>query len=222
MSKSQQIPLRLKLKTDANFANYHFSSDNLSLTGLQQQLPNFCYLWGATGSGKSHLLKACSKHWQQKNLMLSATTVNSFDSLKILPPKLKLLLLDDIDQLSRHNESEIKLFNLFNHCQSNAIKLIVSATISPQDQSWKLPDLRSRLNSGQTHQVKPLKGKPALQLLQKKLQQNAIPFEPNIITYINNHYSDHYPQLNQLLNKIEITTLSEKRKLTIPLIKSLI
>lgn len=222
MSSSRQIPLQLKLKPNLSFADYHFSSDNLGAAGLQHQLPEFCYLWGPAAGGKTHLLKACAKHWPQTNLILSATTIDRFEFLKILPPQLQLLLLDDIDQLSGHKDSELKLFNLFNHCHSKAIKLIVTAAISPRSENWQLPDLRSRLNSGQTQQIKPLKGQAALELLQKQLQQKAIPFEPNIITYIDNHYSDHYPQLNQLLEKIDTTTLSEKRKLTIPFIKTLI
>ena len=64
MQVPTQLPLSVRLRSDARFDNFIAGGNELLLASLQQlcsnpSSENIIYLYGAQGSGRSHLLQAC-------------------------------------------------------------------------------------------------------------------------------------------------------------------
>ena len=194
------------------------------VSALKGRLPDFSYVWGIQGTGKTHVLNAC-RRWHErqvvKTMMISAEQMKSVPIENILPPDLQLLLVDDIDILQGNRDDETLAFNLYNHCKANGISLIYSASVSPRSDTWCLPDLKSRLNAGQILPLEVLTGPKALALFEKQLIEKGVAFDAAVIPYVEKHLSSDYPSLCQLLQIIETETLKEKRRLTVPLLKKI-
>ena len=124
--------------------------DSLKQVVSGQSDVRFVYLWGPTGSGKSHLLQACA----------------------MLAPKYELPLTtaDDVDGYT--DKAQIALFNQFNHLRENTAAgvLIATGAASPMQMNLR-EDLATRLAWGLVYQLHPLtdEEKAQLELLAKNL-----------------------------------------------------
>ena len=55
---SQQLTLGIRLRDDATFDNYFTAQNDQVVHDLQMQKEPYVFLFGANGTGKSHLLQA--------------------------------------------------------------------------------------------------------------------------------------------------------------------
>ncbi len=225
MKHSKQLPLDLVTEQSQDFEHFVLADKSAAVvSALKGRLPYFSYVWGDSGTGKTHVLNAC-RHWQERQaikvMMIAAEQMKTVPIEQVLPDDLQLLLVDDVDVLMGSRESETLAFNLYNHCRANGISLIFSASVSPRSEDWCLPDLRSRLNAGQILPLSVLTGKPAVVLFEKQLLSKGVTFDSAVIPYVEKHLSSDYPSLSLLLKAIETETLKEKRRLTVPLLKKI-
>ena len=71
--KPIQLPLGVRLRDDATFANYYPGANAAALGYVERMCEtdvgwaeNLIYLWGAEGVGRSHLLQAACLHFEQR------------------------------------------------------------------------------------------------------------------------------------------------------------
>ncbi|MFK7964685.1 MAG: DnaA/Hda family protein [Burkholderiaceae bacterium] len=99
-------------------------------------------LWGAAGSGKTHLLRALAHARPSAHRWLEPTRKETFEE----PPADHLLLADDF--LSWSDESLHQLFHLLNLLRSRPdVMIILTATQPPAGLALR-DDLRTRLAAG--------------------------------------------------------------------------
>ena len=75
--KPIQLPLGVRLRDDATFANY-YPGANAAALGYVERLceadagwtDSLIYLWGAAGVGRSHLLQAACLRFEQRDALL--------------------------------------------------------------------------------------------------------------------------------------------------------
>lgn len=204
----------------------HFLGNETTKASLEnfQDLPQFSYLYGSHYIGKTHLLGALSQAIQSTDrvhIQLSSQNLKDTDLAVVLPLKLDFVLIDDVSDLAGNAGGELALFNFFNHCKSHMIKLIVSGRIHPKDKGWQLPDLVSRINSGLTLKLEELMGESAYQCIRNQFEFNGIPVDEVVFQYLKTRFSNSYSKLYQLYLKIAVESLQQKRKVTVPLVKSL-
>lgn len=225
MKHSKQLPLDLMSSQSHDFENFVTTSASAAVvSALKGRLPDFSYVWGGHASGKTHVLNAC-RHWHErqtvKTMMLDAAQMKAVAIEQVLPADIQMLLVDDVDVLKGSRATETLAFNLYNHCKAHGITLVYSAAIAPRSDEWVLPDLRSRLNAGQILPLTILSGQKALDLFESQLQAKGITYDLAVMPYVEKHLSSDYPSLSQLLKNIETTTLKEKQRLTVPLLKKI-
>ncbi len=220
MNATPQEPLYLVTSQAADFDHFNDHGNEALVAALRAPLPAFTFLQGPSGSGKSHLLKAMESETDH-GLRVSATQMRLMPLEQAIPAGVAVVWVDDIDDLQGQREDEVLAFNLFNHCRSHDIKLVFTATCSPRDAAWVLPDLRSRLNSGQLLVLKPLVGQPALAVFSQQLESQGLNLTEDVIQYVTNHWPSDFPTLHHAIQQIITLTLKEKRKVTIPLLKKI-
>tara|TARA_R110000772_G_scaffold26400_17_gene68144 strand:+ start:973 stop:1656 length:684 start_codon:yes stop_codon:yes gene_type:complete len=224
MPLTSQLPFDFALHNEFTFNNFYVTEPNRELlVSLQTEvLPEaFYFIWGASGSGKSHLLQAaCALHQNAVYLPLKLFFQYGEDVLDGLH-QLDLLCIDDV-QLGLGNPLwEEKLFALFNNCQINNTHLLISSSLAPLQLNYVLADLQSRFNSGVTFQLHELDERGKMAALQGRAEAAGIPLKEDVINYIYLRSERSTQKLFSVLAELDKLSLAEKRKITIPFVKSI-
>jgi DnaA family protein len=224
----QQLPLGIRLNLGVNFANFVAGPNQELLTSLIANIEGagqepFIYLWGGTGSGKTHLLQASC----QKADSLGQTTVyiplrqHSEMTPEILQgmEQMDLVCLDDVEAIGGNSNWEQALFNLFNNLRSAGKRLLVSADRSPATLELSLPDLRSRLSWGLCYRLEPLSEEDKMQALITAADGRGLELPEETASYLLRHAPRNMRTLLELLAKLDKASLAAQRRLTIPFVR---
>lgn len=222
----QQATLPFGQRADKDFSQFIGNHKTVETLQHVEQLPAFVYILGDDFSGKTHVLKALESKLNKLNAVnfaVDAKQLTEVDVSQIMPVQTQYLLVDDVDNLSfkisGQKSAEVALFNIFNHCKANHIKLIVTAAIHAKSSQWQLPDLISRLNSGLSLSLEVLQGNEALECFAGLFKLNSIPLDPAVLHYLQTHHSSNFSDLYQLFIQVSVESLKLKRKVTVPLVK---
>ena len=227
---SQQLPLGLQLQASARFSNF-LAGPNDELIGQLMQTASgtgepFFLLWGASGSGKSHLLQA-SCHLATDQDRTAAYV--SLEDISNLSPELledwenyQLVCVDDVHRIAGKQRWEEALFNLYNRIREQRGRLIVSSISMPAGHAFRLPDLVSRLGWGLVYQLNPLNDEQRLAALQQRAMQRGCEMPAETGRYLLRRLPRDIPALFELLDKLDEASLAAQRKLTVPFVKSVL
>lgn len=227
MSHPKQLSLPVYLPDDETFGSF-FPANNEELLSQISALcaddsGQFVYLWGAPKSGKTHLLHACCATAQAKGQNTFYIPFEMYASMSdaILEDlyNLPLICLDNIDLVAGNPLWEVALFDLYNRVREAGGKLIVSATNSPAHNSFKLPDLVSRLSWGLTYQVQAMSDDDKLIAMQKRAESRGLVLGDDVVKYLFNRLDRDLRTLFDTLDKLDKASMQAQRKLTIPFIK---
>lgn len=227
----QQLSLRINLNDDATFENFFLQeqdSNRQVATVLRDQLlpreQPFIYLWGARGSGVSHLLQA-SCH-QASAQGLSAQYLPLGELLDYPPEQLlenleqlSLVCLDDVQVVSGNSEWEKGLFDLFNRIRQAEGCLLLGANCSARELPLQLPDLQSRFGWGPVFQLSSSDDDEKLQILQFRASRRGMELGDDVARYLINRAARELGELIRCLDRLEDVSLQEGRKLSIPFVK---
>jgi len=217
-----QLPLQLPMTESAGFSDFIGHDEEVASLKNYLELPGFCYMWGKTCSGKSHLLSAYSQYRQHKGetgALFSAAVLMETDISEVMQSHWSFVVFDDIHWVAGNETGERHAFNIFNACRAKQIPMLVASQLSPRNPSWQLPDLCSRLKSGLTIELSVLKGQQAMKLFKRQFKDHGIPADESVIKYINSHHATDYASLDILLRKLSALSLRDKRKITVPFVK---
>lgn len=225
-----QVPLQFEFQSHQTFASFYAGRNAEIVDQLQcvatpngeQQL----YIWGDTGSGKSHLLQACCQH-------AKALGVDPFYlclACEPLPPPavldgledMALVCLDDLPVLAGNADWQQALFNFYNRHRQNGHKLVLAADCPPKFLPFELLDLKTRMGWGLTLKIQSLRDDQLIAALNHKAHFLGFDIPASVGRFLLAHYVHDLPSLWLLLDKIDQATLAAKRKLTVPFLKQIL
>ena len=138
MARYTQLPLGIRLREAATFANYYPGGNGDVVRMLRDSLATegeFIYLWGGSGSGKTHLLQAVCHLASARTQPLAYFPLREIVSLSpdVLEgvEQLPLVILDDIDAVAGRVEWERSVFHLYNRIRDRGGRLIMAGSHSP-------------------------------------------------------------------------------------------
>lgn len=228
---SSQLTLPIQLHDNLTFANFHTGNNQLLIDYLAAVASgtcaeNYIYLYGAKGSGRSHLLQAVCLAAQENHI---SSFYLPLTQLSNLAPALlenletiNIICLDDIFVIAGNNTWEEAIFHLYNRCQMNNSRLIISGDSTPKELKIKLPDLLSRLSSGLSLEIQPLADDDKIAALQLKARNRGFELPTETANYLLLHLPRDLNSLFLFLDKLDQSSLIEKRKLTIPFVKKVL
>ncbi len=200
----KQLLLDIKPKTRPTIANFVVGKNAEALHSLQMaitgnQNSRFVYIWGPSGSGKSHLLKACS------------------DLFEV--PGVSLHCIDDVHLLD--SQSQINLFNLYNETRDNNSVLITSGIAAPSQMGLR-EDLSTRLAWGLTYQLHPLTDTEKAIALKNHALERSMKLPDDVIDYCLKHLRRDLPTLMAILDALDDWSLTEKKPINVPMLRKLL
>jgi DnaA family protein len=170
------------------------------------------YLWGESGSGKSHLLQACVS-------AASAANRNAIYACGVVPEVADVVALDDVEQLD--DAAQIALFNLYNRMRESGGLLLVSGTQSPLHLKLR-DDLRTRLGWGLVYQVHGLSDAEKAQALAQHAQSRGFALPQEVTQYLLRHGRRDLPSLMAVLDALDEHSLRLHRAPSVPLLKEVL
>ncbi len=199
------------IPTFDNFVAGHnvelLSSLNQALNKTQTE--RCFYIWGASGSGKSHLLQAAVE--KALTLGLSAKYTRA-----TVPEAIEIVALDDVELLDE--PAQIALFALYNRQRESGGLLLVSGTAAPAHLNLR-DDLRTRLGWGLVYQVQPLSDEEKALALQQHAYARGLVLPREVTLYLLRHGRRDLPALLGVLDGLDEHCLRLKRAASVPLLK---
>lgn len=224
MSPASQVSFDFRLRNEFSLENFVISDRNsellAALTSKQEQ-DGVYFIWGAEGSGKSHLLQACCALKENSVYVPLAEFAEAGAALLEGLEELDLVCIDDIQEVLPAAAWEENLFRLFNVLQQQGKRLLISAQIAPAALSFSLPDLQSRFSSSMVYQLHELDDDNKFLALKKRAQAIEMPLDDEVLHFICSRAERSTRHLFLLLDELAQSTLDEQRKLTVPYVKSL-
>lgn len=224
-----QVPLPFEFHGSQDFDSYYAGPNLFAVESLKASIgagerERFLFIWGGSGFGKSHLLKAtCSAAATagQKACFLPFSELgNSRPDLLEDLEDYRLVCIDDIDSVAGRSDWEAALFHFFNRHREGSKPLVVSASLPPQRLRIQLRDLASRLQWGLTLELRGLGDEDKLGALTFKARQLGLSLPREVGRFLLSRYPRDLPTLWKMLESLDYASLSEQRRLTIPFLKS--
>ena len=222
-SMNFQYPFAFSFRAASGFDSFLVAPANTELLamlhGFETGPQPFCFLWGAGGSGKTHLLQAmCHESSSAIYLPLKELAQHGPACLDGLADS-GFLVFDDIDAVLGEPAWEEQLFSLFNLQQGSGGKLCMAASGNPQSLQTCLPDLRSRLQLALVYELKALDEAARAEVVRERAALRGIELGPELLAFLLTRSPRGMDDLMQMLEKLDTLSLAEKRRITIPFIK---
>ncbi|MGZ8271819.1 MAG: HdaA/DnaA family protein, partial [Methylophilus sp.] len=153
----------------------------------------FIYLWGASGSGKTHLLTA-------------AKTLGAH-------------IADNVHLLD--NDAQIDLFNVYNQLKEAGGTLITAGLHAPTQMGLR-DDLATRLAWGLVYQLHPLTDMEKAEALQAHARERGMKLPDEVVDYCLRYLRRDLPTLMSVLDALDNWSLVTKKPVTVPMLKKLL
>ena len=219
---NQQLTLGIRLRDDATFDNYFSGLNEQVVYNLKMGEEPYIFLFGADGTGKSHLLQAACHETGKKGLPVVYLPLAEEGLMPAMLDGLEsmsLIALDDIQEIIGNEDWEYALFNLYNRVREKGGSMLVSSAEPLASLNIKLADLKSRLSWGPIFQLSSLSDKEKQRALQQRAKNRGLDLTDDVVTYLLKRSSRDMNSLFSLFEKLDKASMVEKRKLTIPFIK---
>ena len=219
-----QIPINFSFIIDKSFDNFVLDRNSVAIELLKDfttaDRTNIIFIRGNHSSGKTHLCLAVNNLINKSIFILNRSNIASIDFQDIL--KYDSLIIDDIDFLIANNIHEENIFALINEFILMKKSMIVTSTEKLNNINFTIPDLASRLKWDQILEIPELNDSDKIKVLQKNAHERGWDLTPKVCDYIMNHYKRDLYFLCNCIKFIDETSLSLKKKITIPFIKKII
>ena len=178
----------------------------------------FIYLWGATGSGRTHLLRALVSALQRAGVDSAYHACTPDCGLPDLRT-LGAVAIDDVDRLGE--DAQVELFNLHNALRETDATLIASGSAAPSQLGLR-PDVASRLAWGLVYEVHALTDAEKARALADRAASRGFTLQPDVSQYLLTHARRDMPALLATLDALDRYSLEAKRPVTVPLLRELL
>jgi DnaA family protein len=176
------------------------------------------YLWGASGSGKTHLLKAV-----QESLREQGAGVGWLEPAMAEPPafddRWAVVLMEDVHLYSAVQQHAA--FSWFVQAQALQRGVLAAGLLPPADLKLR-EDLRTRLGWGHVFELHVLSEPERRAVLRQAADGRGVFLSDEVMDFILHRFSRDLGSLMQLLEHLDAYALQTQRAITIPLIKSML
>jgi DnaA family protein len=155
--------------------------------------PQFIYVWGESGCGKSHLLQAC----------------------KALGAK----VVDDVHLLN--NDAQIDLFNQYNQLKEAGEWMITAGLHAPTHMGLR-DDVATRLAWGLVYQLHPMNDIEKATALKQHAFERGMKLPDEVVGYCLRYLRRDLPTLMATLDALDEWSLTMQKPITVPMLRKLL
>jgi DnaA family protein len=176
------------------------------------------YLWGGSGTGKTRLLRALAAQRQAEG-----ERVGWFDAADPTPWTLgegwSLVIVDRCEALDALRQQAA--FALFVEAGTQGVQWAAAGRVPPVDLPLR-DDLRSRLAWGHVFALQALGEGETRAALRREADRRGILLSDEVMDYLLTRFQRDLKHLMNLLDRLDEFALSERRAVTVPLLKKML
>ncbi|MCF6243618.1 MAG: chromosomal replication initiator protein DnaA [Sulfurovum sp.] len=189
---------------------------------------NPLFIYGGVGLGKTHLLHAIGNYHVDLGKTVIYTTleqfVNSFtaslkqqtmDRFRDKFRECDLLLIDDIQFLSRKEQTQEEFFHTFNELYNNNKQIVMTADRAPNKIAGLVDRLRTRFEWGLMADIQPPGLETKIAIIQKKCELDGISLNPEIVNFIATHMGDNIREIEGTIIKLNAMSNMLNQEITL-------
>ncbi|MGF6147857.1 DnaA-homolog protein hda [Kingella potus] len=186
---------------------------------LQQAQERFVYVWGAPGTGKSHLLRAWAA--QAAGQGADARYIDAdAEPLEESALEAAYLAVDQADRLDADGQALLfEVFNRFRNAGSG--RLLLSADLPPAMLAVR-EDLRTRMGYCLVYDIKPLSDEEKIAALAEMARARQLDLDDGIFRYLLDYRQRDMDSLVRMLDTLCLYAATTRRRLTLPLLRRLL
>jgi len=196
---------------------------------------NPLFLYGGVGLGKTHLLQAIGNYQIIEGKKVIYTTLEQFMNKYISHVKSQtmdrfrdhfrecdLLLIDDIQFLSRKEQTQEELFHTFNELHNLDKQIVITSDRQPKKIAGLVDRLRSRFEMGLMADIQPPELETKIAIIEKKCELDGITLNSEIINYIATNMGDNIREIEGTLIKLNAMSSMLNQEITLEFTKTAI
>ena len=199
--------------------DFFISNNNFSAYKLIEEWPIWPGKWlnifGASGSGKTHLAKILQKKINKIKLV-DAKNVN--DEIIGDINHIDCLIIDSFE----NNIDEKLLYSILNQSKQVENYILINSIPSIKNIKFNLKDLKSRINSFLYIGIELPTDDLLKVIISKSLSDKQISINPKLSDYIINNVERSYEKLFKFLKEVDELSLSTGKSININLIKKVL
>lgn len=240
-SPSRQYIIHFPSRPEYRFSNFIGSRGSRFAVSCARELCSgdpvtyqSLYLSGAGGLGKTHLLMSIGNHLAETDSQANVLYVHCQDLIESLNrgdsglpgnlgtpgSEIDFLLLDDIDRITAHPAAQEALYRIYNQTLERGGKMVFAGR-TPADQLKQTESfLTSRFKWGMTAELLPMDNEATAQLIQKLAGDMGLDIPDKITTFLLNRIPRDFQSVKHAVTRINEESLRQKRKVTLPLVKT--
>ena len=224
----KQMALDIGLHTTPTLDSFFAGPNSAALQHLklwttsQMPSPVPTYLWGESGSGKSHLLRAVQTELSSSGVSVGWLDADQNERLNF-DESWTAVLMDDVHLYNL--EQQQLAFNWFVNAltpKSGSPRWVLAAGMLPPADLRLRDDLRSRLGWGHVYALQVLSDAERREVLRSEADARGLFLSDEVMSYMLSRFSRDLSSLMILLDHLDQFALETKRAMTIPLIKSML
>ena len=222
--------------SEYSFADFVVGANKNFIARLQQLDPtvsNFQdsrWLYGASGSGKSHLLHALRNSWQERSanvaLLRLRETRQHFDELVDFiiehSADYDALLVDDAQLIVGDLRCERALYRLVNCAMAQDKLLLLVGDRASSQVRWALNDARTRMKLLPEQLLESLTGAAVEAIAQRYAHSLGLLLSASSWSYINRHYPRDMHKMYLLINILAHQNATNKSSPSVQQIKAIV
>lgn len=199
---------------------------------------NPLYIYGSTGTGKTHLLHAVSNHIMSSrpdyqvlyitceaflNNYVDALKNKSHDTFRRSVRSADVLLMDDVHMLAGKTQLQEEFFNTFNQLYHNEKQIILTSDKQPFEIKGLEERLVSRFESGVTSEITPPDVETRLAILKMMQDEHLIKVNDEVLFFIASRISKSVRRLKgALMRLVAYSSAMSKCDITIEIAERLL
>ncbi|MEP7063917.1 MAG: DnaA regulatory inactivator Hda [Betaproteobacteria bacterium] len=212
----EQLVLVLVEEEPPTFANFVAGPNAEAIAALTRTATSggdAIALWGAEGSGKTHLLRAfvatAAAAGRTSHYVASAADIDSATDAHCIA-------VDDVDRADA--DAQARLFTLFNAVRARGGAFVAASRLQPSRLALR-DDLRTRLAWGLTFEIRALADADKPAALAVHARQRGFELGDDVIAYLLAHGRRDMRSLTATLAALDRHSLSTRRAITVPLLR---
>jgi len=196
---------------------------------------NPLFLYGGVGLGKTHLLQAIGNDQVAQGKKVIYTTLEQFMNKYISHIKSQtmdrfrdhfrecdLLLIDDIQFLSRKEQTQEEFFHTFNELHQAKKQIVITSDRQPNKIAGLVDRLKSRFEWGLMADIQPPELETKIAIIEKKCELDGIKLGNEIIHYIATNMGDNIREIEGTLIKLNAMSSMLNQDITLEFTKTAI
>ena len=188
--------------------------------------PDWLYLAGPAGSGKTHLLLAACAEAVAAGRRAAYLPMTAFAGRLAAglaqQENADLLCLDGLEAIAGNAEDEEALFHFHNRARAGGGVVLYAARGNPAALGIALPDLVTRLGQCVRLTLEPLDETGRRAVLRERAARRGLELDEAVLDYLLRRVDRDLASLTKLLERIDRASLAAQRRITIPFLRTLL